>query len=235
MTAVSALELRDVSSGYAGRPILHGVSLDVGIGEVVAIVGLNGSGKSVLARTVSGVVPVSAGSVLLRGVDITKASPRRRVRAGLHHLSQRRGLVPDLTVAENLRLTAFASGRGRGSAFPSGGHDFPVIEPWSDRLAGTLSGGEQAIVALARAAMARPAVLVADEPTAGLSPAATVRHQEVVARLRAEGTAVLLIEQNADFALRTADRVIALRAGAVALEAPARDVTEADLLEALVR
>lgn len=233
MTGAVALELREVSAGYAGRPILHGVSLEVAAGEVVAIVGLNGSGKSVLARTISGVVPVSGGSVLLMGADVTKASPTRRVRAGLHHLSQRRGLVPDLTVAENLRLTAFASG-SRGTA-SSVSEDHPVLEPWLGRLAGTLSGGEQAMVAMARAAIARPAVLVADEPTAGLSPAATASHQEAVARFRSDGTAVLLIEQNAGFALRAADRVVALRAGTVALAASSSEVTEGDLLEALLR
>lgn len=233
MTEATALELRDVSSGYDGRLILHGVSLEVGAGEVVAIVGLNGSGKSVLARTVSGVVPVSDGSVVLMGTDVTKASPARRVRAGLYHLSQRRGLVPELTVAENLRLTAYASGSRVRSSPVVDDHQF--LKPWLHRLAGTLSGGEQAMVALARAAMARPAVLVADEPTAALSPAATARHQETLERLRAEGTGILLIEQNAGFALRVSDRVIALRSGSVALTTRARDVTEADLLEALLR
>lgn len=226
-----ALELRNVTSGYGKQAILHGVSLAVATGEILAVVGLNGSGKSVLARTVSGVVPLLGGSISVSGRDVTKTSAARRVRSGVHHLSQRRGLVPELTVAENVRLTAFAGRTEDRSPSLAG---FPAVQALADRRAGTLSGGEQAMVALARASLARPLVLVADEPTAGLSPVAAVEHEETFRTLRDGGTAVLLIEQNASFALRVADRVLALRSGVVAFEAETRGVSERDLLDALL-
>jgi ABC-type branched-subunit amino acid transport system ATPase component len=218
-----SLDVADLHAGFPGRPVLHGVSLRVDDGECVALLGLNGSGMSVLARAISVVVPVSRGRITIAGRDVTSATPTRRVRAGLHHLSQRRGLVAELTVAQNLRLARLVSGRARAEALDEAGRG-----PWEDRLAGSLSGGEQARVAIARAVASAPRVLIADEPTAGLSSDAAAGLLQAFDRLRAAGTAILLIEQNLEAALAMADRVVVLRAGEVALDSPAAGRSAAD-------
>jgi branched-chain amino acid transport system ATP-binding protein len=224
-----ALEVVDLHAGFPGRPVLHGVSLTVQQGECVALFGLNGSGKSVLARAISGVVPVANGRIVIDGRDVTTASPTRRVRSGLHHLSQRRGLVPELTVRQNLRLSRLVTGADREPSLEAWG-----LTGWADQRAGTLSGGEQARVAIARAVASSPRLLVADEPTAGLSPPAAHELLGAVQALRAQGTGILLIEQNLELALTVADRVVVLRAGTVALDGPSTGRSAAELAIALV-
>jgi branched-chain amino acid transport system ATP-binding protein len=227
----AAVELIDVDAGFPAKPVLHQVSLTATAGEIVAIVGLNGAGKSVLGRTISGLVAVSHGRVLLGGVDVTDLAPRRRVALGLHHLSQRRGLVPELSVADNIRIAMFGAAALYDASTVA---NHPVLGQWHARRAGTLSGGEQALVALARAELLRPRVMVADEPTAGLAPAATDSHAAAMRDLAAAGTCVVLIEQNIRFARAVADRVVVLRSGTVALDVPNDGLSERALAGALL-
>lgn len=226
-----AIRVEHVRAGFGGRNVLHGVSLAAREGEIVAVLGLNGAGKSVLGRTISGIVPVSGGRIVLAGRDVTRSSPRKRIARGLHHLSQRRGLVPELTVADNFKLAAFAGGRDFGAAVV---REHPVVGRWATQSAGTLSGGEQAMVALVRAQLAEPTVLVADEPTAGLAPSATDAHAAVLRNMATSGVCVLLIEQHVPFALGIADRVLVLHSGTVTLDAPRSDVTGGAIREALL-
>lgn len=226
-----AVELDGVEAGFPGHPVLHGVSLAADAGTVVAILGLNGAGKSVLGRTISGVVAVSKGRVLLDGEDVTRSSPRARVARGLHHLSQRRGLVPDLTVADNVRVAAYGAGTSIDDARIAA---HPVLSRWRTQRAGTLSGGEQALVALARAELLAPRLLVADEPTAGLAPGATAAHAAALRALADGGACVILVEQNLAFALAVADRVVVLRSGAVALDGAADAASPEAISAALV-
>ena len=225
-----AVQLDGVEAGFLGRPVLHDVSLAADAGEVVAVVGSNGAGKSVLGRTISGLVAVSKGRVLLHDADVTRSSARARVLQGLHHLSQRRGLVPGLSVADNVRVASFGAGRSVDRAAIEA---HPVLSRWSSQDAGSLSGGEQALVALARAELLEPRVLVADEPTAGLAAGATDAHAAAIRDLARRGTCVVLIEQNLSFARKVADRVVVLRTGTVALDVPVGAATDAAIAAAL--
>jgi branched-chain amino acid transport system ATP-binding protein len=219
----AALAVRGIEAGFGRWPILHGVSLDLAAGETIAVVGLNGAGKSVLAKTISGVVRATSGSIVLDGRDVTRWSPRRRLRAGMAHLSQRRGLVPELSVEDNLRLGAYAAGRCLDADVVD---RFPVVRERWRQPAGTLSGGQQAVVALARALLARPRVLIADEPSAGLSPPARAELGRALAELATAGTAIVLVEQNLRFALEMSSRVVVLESGAVVADEPAEPAQE---------
>ncbi len=213
------LELEGVRAGYGGVDVLEGVHLRVSEGEVVALLGRNGAGKTTTLRAISGLIRVRAGAVRLGGERIDRLPPEAIVRRGLSHVPEGRQVFGDLTVAENLRMGAYARrGRSLRDQLDWVLELFPVLRQRYGQLAGTLSGGEQQMLAIARGLMARPRVLLVDEPSLGLSPRMVHTVFTVLARLREAGTTLLLVEQNAFRALGVADRAYVLKGGRVELE-----------------
>lgn len=217
---MKAIELRGVTAGYDGAVVVQGLNLVVGQGEVVALLGANGAGKTTTARAISGLAGVHHGSVEILGTDVTAMSPRARALHGLRTVPDDRGVFGQLTVGENLRIGS----RRRDPALPIASW-FPDLLPLLGRKAGLLSGGEQTMLALARALVSRPRALVVDELTAGLAPAYARAAFEILRRAAAEwGTAVLLAEQGAHLALETADRACLLRRGRIVFDGSPADI-----------
>jgi branched-chain amino acid transport system ATP-binding protein len=220
------LELDDVSARYGEVQALHGVSLVVGEGEIVALLGANGAGKTTTLRAVSGTVRRS-GAIAFAGKRFGRAGPEAVARAGIAHVPEGRGIFSELTVWENLRMGAYLR-RGR-TDFSVVLAYFPWLESRRDQQAGTLSGGEQQMLALARAFLLRPKLLMLDEPSLGLAPLVTREVFRVVADLnQKEGLAVLVVEQNAAIALATASRAYVLETGTVAIDGTADDLRAND-------
>lgn len=227
------LELQGVASGYGQVDVLTGVDLSVRTGEVMAVLGANGAGKSTLARTIGGTLRASAGSVRLGDRDVTRAPAHVRARAGIIHVPEGRHLFGSLTVGQNVDLGRRAIGRRTDDdgldALLTG---FPKVRAMWNRQAGLLSGGEQQMVALARAAAGRPRVLVLDEPSLGLSPLLVDEVFAMIGHLsQVMGCAIVLIEQMASRALRAADHGIVLAHGRVS----ARGTADELLTSAAVR
>jgi branched-chain amino acid transport system ATP-binding protein len=223
------LELRAVSAGYGGRAVIHVIDLEVNAGEIVALVGANGAGKSTLAKAVSGVLPLLHGALRLDGQMLTDASPAARVRRGLVHVPEGRQVFAGLTVAENLELGGYAcrsAKAARDGVFSREAilERFPVLRQRASSVAGNLSGGQQQMLAIGRALMAQPRLLILDEPSLGLSPLLVREIFHLIAGLREQGLAVLLSEQNARMALGIADRGYVIENGRVSLSGPARDL-----------
>ncbi|MDQ6527254.1 ABC transporter ATP-binding protein [Nocardioides sp. LHD-245] len=212
------LELTGVSSGYGAVPVLRDIDLTITPGEVVTVLGANGAGKTTLARTVSGLLPAKAGSIRLDGADLTRRRSHQRAGRGVILVPEGRRLFGGLTVAQNVELGRLAARGRRGDADPVEHllDAFPKVRTLWQRQAGLLSGGEQQMVALARAAAGRPRVLLLDEPSLGLSP---ILVDEVFAMVtfmaRETGSAVLLVEQVVDGALGVADRGVVMSHGRI--------------------
>ena len=223
MTAL--LELRGVSSGYGRTRILQRVSLTVAGGEIVALIGANGAGKTTLLNTVMGLVELNEGEIAFDGQPIGRRPTPHIVRAGLAQVPERRQLFGAMTVEENLRLGAYTrSDGGTASALEAQFEEFPILRERRYQSAATLSGGEQQMVAIARAMMSRPRLLLLDEPSLGLAPLIVARIMEQITALRRAGGTVLVVEQNARAALAIADRGYVLENGRVVLEGTAADL-----------
>ncbi len=225
-TGTPVLELRDVDVFYGRTQALRGVSLIVHDGEIVALIGSNGAGKSTTLRTVSGLIRPAKGEVLLRGERISGFGSEKIARLGVAHAPEGRRLFSRLTVRENLEMGAYARRDRAGirSDFDRVYQLFPRVKERNRQLAGSLSGGEQQMVAIGRALMARPTVLLLDEPSLGLAPIVVDSVFAVIREINQGGTTVLLIEQNALLALNTARRGYVLENGEVAMEGPAGDL-----------
>jgi branched-chain amino acid transport system ATP-binding protein len=220
------LELNDVSARYGQVQALHAVSIVVGEGEIVALLGANGAGKTTTLRAVSGTVR-RTGEIAFAGKRLGRAGPEAVARAGIAHVPEGRGIFAELTVWENLRMGAYLR-RGRPD-FAAVLVYFPWLESRRNQQAGTLSGGEQQMLALARAFLLRPKLLMLDEPSLGLAPLVTREVFRVVADLNEkEGLAVLVVEQNAAIALQAARRAYVLETGSVAVEGSADDLRAND-------
>ncbi len=224
---MSLLAVRDLRAGYGTIEVLHGISLDLGAGEIVALLGSNGAGKTTTLRALTGLVRVRGGEVALGGRRIDRMSAHRIVALGLGHVPEGRRIFGALAVEENLRLGGYLIrhdsaelGRRMEELFAT----FPRLRERRAQLAGTLSGGEQQMLAIARALMLRPRVLVLDEPSMGLAPKLVRRIFGIIAAVRRDGAAVLLVEQNARSALGVADRAYVLESGRIVLEGAAREL-----------
>jgi len=227
------LRLEGIDAFYDDLQALADVSFDVREGEIVALVGANAAGKSTTLRVISGLVAPRRGRVMLGEDDITHVPAHARVDRGVVQVPEGRRLFPFMTVAENLLLGAHA-GRARGERERTLAHVyalFPVLDERRTQLAGSLSGGEQQMCAIGRALMARPRLLMLDEPTLGLAPVLVARIFETVRAINSQGVTVLLVEQNVRQALTLAHRACVLESGRMVLEGPARDLLRDERLK----
>jgi branched-chain amino acid transport system ATP-binding protein len=214
------LNIDGVEAGYGKIAVLHGVELRVGAGEVVSLLGPNGAGKTTLLRAITGLLPLTAGSVRFAGQDMAGAGPRGSVRAGLVHVVEGHRVFTQLSVTDNLLLAAYdLPRRERAARVEEALTIFPEIAAKRNDRGGALSGGQQQMLAVAQGLVRRPRLLLLDEPSAGLSPVLVDRVLGVVTELRSAGTAVLLVEQLIDKALAVSDRVYAMAQGRMVLQA----------------
>jgi branched-chain amino acid transport system ATP-binding protein len=210
-----SLELVDVHAGYGRIEILHGVDLTVPEGSVFALLGPNGSGKSTTLKVVSGAVRVTSGCLHIAGEHVNGAGPDALTRAGVSRIPEGRGIFPNLTVEDNLRMWTFAAGLPLGAVRDTAFDRFPALARRRSQRAGTMSGGEQQMLAMSRALVADPAILLLDELSMGLAPMVAAELYDVVCRLAADGTTILLVEQFATTALRIADFAAVLSQGRI--------------------
>ena len=223
------LTIDGISVNYGGSQILHDVSLQVPAGQVVCILGRNGVGKTTLLKAVMGVLRTRSGQISMGGRDLSSASSSQRARAGLAYVPQGRGIFPYLTVYENLLMGFEALPRRRPDAemLERVYTLFPVLKQMGGRVAGTLSGGQQQQLAIGRALVRRPKVLLLDEPTEGIQPSIMGQIEEVIVGLRHQGDmAILLVEQFLDFALDVADHFYVLDTGAIVARGPIAEFNE---------
>ena len=230
------LEISNLQVAYGAIRAVRDVSLTLSQGELVTLLGANGAGKSSTLMCVAGALSAAAGSVRLEGEDITSKRPEGIARRGVATVPETRDVFPDLTVNENLELGAYIHRRDsqgvsddRARMFEM----FPVLAERSDQPAGTLSGGEQQMLVIARAMMSRPRVLLLDEPSLGLAPTIVNQIFEMIAKLKASGLTILLVEQNASKALAVADRAYVMRLGVIEAEGAAAEIAAATDLNAL--
>ena len=221
------LEVRGLRCGYGRIEAVKGVDLEVAPGEIAALVGANGAGKTTLLRAISGVLPIRGGTIRFSGEPIEGLRPHERVARGIVQVPEGRQLFAPLSVEDNLRLGAFRRARERVRAnFERVFALFPQLAERRDTPAGALSGGQQQMCAIGRALMAEPRLLLLDEPSMGLAPTLVEQILETVARLRAEGVTILLVEQNAVAALSLADRAWVLETGRIARAGTGRALLE---------
>ena len=227
---MSLLEARDLSVDYDGIHALRSVSVKVPAGKIISIIGANGAGKSTLLKTIAGLVRPNAGVVLLEGKDITRLKPHERLDRGIVLCPEGRRLFPDMTVNENIRMGAYRMlDRSIFHERMNLLHGiFPRVAERGRQTASSLSGGEQQMVAIARALMSRPRILMLDEPTLGLAPKLILEVARLVQNINREGITVVIVEQNAKLALKISDHAFVLETGSVALQGPSADLLRSD-------
>jgi branched-chain amino acid transport system ATP-binding protein len=220
------LSLSNVTLHRGNTRVLDSVSLEVAEGELVALIGANGAGKTTVLRTVSGLLVPSAGGITFRGKPIHGADSDAIVRMGIAHCPEERKIWPEMSVYEHLELGAFVRKAGGDirEDIERVFETFPILKERRNQLAGTLSGGQQQMLAIGRALMSRPALCMFDEPSMGLAPMMVETIGTMIARIRDQGTTVLLVEQNASLALRLADRAYVLETGRVTLSGAAKEL-----------
>jgi branched-chain amino acid transport system ATP-binding protein len=234
MTGSTALlTARGVTAGFGAQTVLHGVDLDVAAGQVTGIFGLNGAGKSVLLKVVAGVVPLRSGSITLDGTGIGRLGAERRVALGMAHVPQGRQMFRSLTVEQNLRVGAHVLRRRDRRAYADELERvfalFPLLAERRRQMAGTLSGGQQAMLAVGRALISRPRIVLIDEPSAGLAPAVVEELLESLLGIREQGLTMLLVEQNIRFGLRLADSACLLQRGRIVYSGNTADLDSGQL------
>jgi ABC-type branched-subunit amino acid transport system ATPase component len=216
---MAALEVEDVTAGYGSITVLRGVSLRVGEGEILGVLGRNGMGKSTLIRCISGLIPTSAGTVRFAGRDITALPPHARARLGITTVVQGRGIFPRLSVRENREIGRIAGGTARRSRFDEVLGYFPRLRERMAQQAGTMSGGEQQMLAIGRGLMTDPRLMLLDEPSDGIMPALVAQIAETLLAInRGEGMTIIVVEQNMPMVFRMTRRCIILEKGSVVAE-----------------
>ncbi len=222
------LEVEDLQVFYGRIEAIKGISFTVGEGEIDTLIGANGAGKSTTLKTVSGVRPVTRGKVMYDGQDITKMAPHKRTEIGICQSPEGRGIFPGMTVMENLDMGCYVRKDRKTSARDEDldrvFHLFPRLAERKSQMGGSMSGGEQQMLAIGRALMARPRVLLLDEPSMGLAPKLIAQIFDIITEINQQGTTVLLVEQNATQALKRAHRAYVLETGRVVKSAPAADL-----------
>ncbi|MCJ8502944.1 ABC transporter ATP-binding protein [Desulfatitalea alkaliphila] len=230
-TAAPLLAIEQLTAGYGPITAIKGVSLAVTAGQVVSIIGANGAGKTTLLKAVSGMNRATRGRIVFNGREITRLAADRIVSLGLSQVAEGRQIFAHMSVADNIELGAYLFHRQRKRQLIDEGKEavytmFPVLAKRAGQIAGTLSGGEQQMLAIARALMARPTLLLLDEPSMGLAPLIVRDIFRTIEQLHAGGTTILLVEQNARAALQVADYAYVLETGRVVLEGPARQLAD---------
>ncbi len=228
--AAPILEIDNVQVHYGKVEALKGISFNVNEGEIVTLIGANGAGKTTTLKTISGVRPLTRGHIRFQGQDIGSIAPHRRVELGISQAPEGRGIFPGMTVRENLDMGAYAR-RGKARAGLAGELAavfglFPRLEERAAQMAGTLSGGEQQMLAIGRALMSKPKVLLLDEPSMGLAPKLVAQIFSIITQINQQGTTVLLVEQNAAQALQRASRAYVLEVGKVVMSGPAAELLD---------
>jgi branched-chain amino acid transport system ATP-binding protein len=221
------LQLEGIETRYGQRAVLHHFDLKVDRGETVALIGANGAGKTTVLRTISGLLRPALGRVIFDGKDISKTKPHEIVRLGLSHVPERRGIFANLTVYENLVVGGYNQ-RLTTRDFDEVYAIFPILKERSKQSAGTLSGGEQQMLAISRALLSRPKLLLLDEPSLGLAPQITRTIFDTIQRIGSAGTTVLVVEQNANAALRISQRAYVLEVGEIRFSGPSSELKEND-------
>ena len=228
--AQPALKVENLETGYGEVQILWGINLEVPVGNLTTILGANGAGKTTLLRAITGILPVWKGKVAFQGEDITRLSPHERATKGLIMIPEGRMIFPEMTVLENLEMGAFNK-KARTNLKKNMEHAlalFPRLEERLSQRAGTLSGGEQQMLAIARGLMADPQVLIFDEPSLGLAPKLVIEVFETIQKLKEEGITMLLVEQNAHLSLAITDYAYVLAEGKVAMEGRGEELEESE-------
>ncbi len=230
---MALLEVNNLEVNYGMIKALKGISFEVNEGEIIALIGANGAGKTTTLHTISGILPVAGGNIVLNGTDITKMPAHKIVRMGISQVPEGRRVFSQLSVLENLKMGAFirkdkdAIEEDLQSIYKR----FPRLEERKNQLAGTLSGGEQQMLAMGRALMSRPKIVLLDEPSMGLSPLLVSEIFEIIKAINESGTTVLLVEQNAKKALSIASRAYVLETGNVAISGQASDLINNDTIK----
>lgn len=221
------LELNNLSAGYRRLEILHDVTLRVGEKEIVSLIGANGAGKTTTLRAVAGIIKATGGEILLAGKPVQSLRPDEIVRAGMLHVAQDRALFGDLDVIENLEMGAYSQPRSSIKSSLDQVFDlFPILATRRAQKANTMSGGQQQMLAIGRALMARPTCLTLDEPSVGLAPNLAAQVLAAITQIRDNGVTVLIVEQNASQALAISDRAYVIESGAIVLEGSGAELAD---------
>ena len=216
------LEVKDLKVNYGAVQALDGISLTVNSGEIVSLIGANGAGKTTTLRTITGLEKAASGSILFDGHDLRKTEPSKIINLKLAHVPEGRHIFPEMTVEENLEMGAYAAPAGMSETMVSVYDRFPRLKERRRQLAGTLSGGEQQMLAVGRALMAKPKMILMDEPSMGLSPLLVQEIFDIIQEVNKQGITILLVEQNAQMALSISDRAYVLETGHITIEGDAK-------------
>lgn len=225
------LEIKDLHVNYGAVHALNGVSMTVKDGEIVSLIGANGAGKTTTLRTITGLEKAASGSITFDGHDLRKTEPSKIITLKLAHVPEGRHIFPQMTVEENLEMGAFTDPTDMAKTMADVYERFPRLKERKRQLAGTLSGGEQQMLAMGRALISHPKLLMLDEPSMGLAPILVGQIFAIIRELHQSGTTILLVEQNAEMALQVADRAYVLESGKIALSGTGRELAESDSIK----